>query len=114
MIAKLIVWDRDRTGRRAPVCVRRWRSTRSPGVQTNLGLLRARRRLHPAFLAAEFDTGFLGAPSGAFPQPPTAEPPTPGCSRPRPPPRGTRGTARLAAGAAAIRIPLWAARRPGA
>ena len=58
MIAKLIVWDRDR-----PAAVRRLARALSEyqvvGVQTNLGLLR-RIASHPAFGAAELDTGFIG------------------------------------------------------
>jgi len=58
MIAKLIVWDRDR-----PAAVRRLVRALSEyevvGVQTNLGLLR-RIAAHPAFGAAELDTGFIG------------------------------------------------------
>ncbi len=58
MIAKLIVWDRDR-----PAAVRRLAHALSEyqvvGVQTNLGLLR-RIAAHPAFGAAELDTGFIG------------------------------------------------------
>ena len=58
MIAKLIVRDRDR-----PAAVRRLARALSEyqvvGVQTNLGLLR-RIAAHPAFGAAELDTGFIG------------------------------------------------------
>ncbi len=58
MIAKLIVWDHDR-----PAAVRRLARALSEyqvvGVQTNLGLLR-RIAAHPAFAAAELDTGFIG------------------------------------------------------
>ena len=58
MIAKLIVWDRDR-----PAAVRRLARALSEyqavGVQTNLGLLR-RIAAHPAFAAADLDTGFIG------------------------------------------------------
>ncbi len=58
MIAKLIVWDRDR-----PAAVRRLARAVSEyqvvGVQTNLGLLR-RIAANPAFAAAELDTGFIG------------------------------------------------------
>jgi 3-methylcrotonyl-CoA carboxylase alpha subunit len=58
MIAKLIVWDRDR-----PSAVRRLAHALSEyqvvGLQTNLGLLR-RIAAHPAFSAAELDTGFIG------------------------------------------------------
>ena len=75
MIAKLIVWDRDR-----PAAVRRL--TRAlleyevVGVQTNLGLLR-RIAAHPAFGAAELDTGFIGRHGAALlpdlaPAPPIA------------------------------------------
>ncbi len=58
MIAKLIVWDHDR-----PAAVRRLARALSEyqvvGLQTNLGLLR-RIAAHPAFGAAELDTGFIG------------------------------------------------------
>ena len=58
MIAKLIVWDRDR-----PAAVRRLVRALAEyevvGLQTNLGLLR-RIAAHPAFAAAELDTGFIG------------------------------------------------------
>ena len=71
MIAKLIVWDRDR-----PAAARRLQAALAQyevaGVQTNLELLR-RVAGHPAFLAAELDTGFLDyhpevlTPAGAEP-----------------------------------------------
>jgi len=58
MIAKLIVWDRDR-----PAAVRRLGHALAEyevvGLQTNLGLLR-RIAAHPAFAAAKLDTGFIG------------------------------------------------------
>jgi len=58
MIAKLIVWDRDR-----PSAVRRLVRALAEyevvGLQTNLGLLR-RIAAHPAFAAGELDTGFIG------------------------------------------------------
>jgi 3-methylcrotonyl-CoA carboxylase alpha subunit len=58
MIAKLIVWGEDRT-----VAVRRLATALAEyevvGVQSNLGLLRA-IAAHPAFAAAELDTGFIG------------------------------------------------------
>jgi 3-methylcrotonyl-CoA carboxylase alpha subunit len=58
MIAKLIVWDIDR-----PAAVRRLAraldQARIAGLATNLDFLRAIAR-HPAFAAAEFDTGFIG------------------------------------------------------
>ncbi|MGO4727250.1 MULTISPECIES: acetyl/propionyl/methylcrotonyl-CoA carboxylase subunit alpha [unclassified Inquilinus] len=58
MIAKLIVWDRDR-----PAAVRRLRraldQARIAGLATNLDFLRAIAH-HPAFAAAELDTGFIG------------------------------------------------------
>ena len=57
MIAKLIVWDRDR-----PAAVRRLEAALAQyevaGVETNLGLLR-RVAAHPDFLAGDVDTGFL-------------------------------------------------------
>jgi len=58
MIAKLIVWDEDREG-----AVRRLRAalaaTEVVGVVTNVGFLSAIAG-HPAFAAAELDTGFIG------------------------------------------------------
>jgi 3-methylcrotonyl-CoA carboxylase alpha subunit len=72
MIAKLIVWGEDR-----PAAVRRLVAALAEyevvGLTTNLGLLRAIAG-HPAFAAAELDTGFIGrhaadllpaAPAGA-------------------------------------------------
>ncbi len=58
MIAKLIVWDRDRTAAalRLHAALMQYQVA---GVQTNLDLLR-RVAAHPAFLAGELDTGFLG------------------------------------------------------
>ena len=57
MIAKLIVWDIDRAA-----AVQRLLGALAEyevvGVQTNLGLLRA-VAAHPAFAAAELDTGFI-------------------------------------------------------
>ncbi len=57
MIAKLIVWDRDR-----PAAVRRLEAALAQyevaGVETNLGLLR-RVAAHLDFLAGDVDTGFL-------------------------------------------------------
>ncbi len=64
MIAKLIVWDQDR-----PAAVRRLNRALSDyevvGVQTNLGLLR-RIAEHPAFAAAELDTGFIARHGAAL------------------------------------------------
>jgi len=64
MIAKLIVWDRDR-----PSAVRRLVRALADyevvGVRTNLGLLR-RIAAHPAFGAAELDTGFIGRHGAAL------------------------------------------------
>jgi len=58
MIAKLIVWDRDRDS-----AVRRLSSALADyeiaGVQTNVAFLKAIVD-HPAFMAAELDTGFIG------------------------------------------------------
>ena len=58
MIAKLIVWDRDRLAavRRLSLALSEYEVV---GVQTNLGLLR-RIAAHPAFGTAELDTGFIG------------------------------------------------------
>ncbi len=57
MIAKLIVWDRDRAAavRRLGRALAEYEAV---GVQTNLGLLR-RIVAHPAFAAGELDTGFI-------------------------------------------------------
>ena len=72
MIAKLIVWDETR-----PAAVRRLQSALDryevAGVQTNLELLR-RIAHHPAFAAAELDTGFLGRHPDLL-APPAATPP---------------------------------------
>ncbi|WP_225768179.1 acetyl/propionyl/methylcrotonyl-CoA carboxylase subunit alpha [Inquilinus sp. Marseille-Q2685] len=69
MIAKLIVWDHDR-----PAAVRRLAraldQARIAGLATNLDFLRAIAR-HPAFAAAELDTGFI-ARHGADLLPPPA------------------------------------------
>ena len=58
MVAKLIVWDQDRAG-----AVQRLRRALAryevAGVRTNLDLLR-QIAAHPAFAAAELDTGFIG------------------------------------------------------
>ena len=72
MIAKLIVWDRDRHAacRRLEAALAQYEVA---GVQTNLDLLR-RIAAHPAFLAAEFDTGFLGRYEALL-APPSGEPP---------------------------------------
>ncbi|MFM2045489.1 MAG: methylcrotonoyl-CoA carboxylase subunit alpha [Pseudomonadota bacterium] len=57
MIAKLIVWDRDR-----PAAVRRLRralaGTEIAGLNANVGFLAA-MAAHPAFLAADLDTRFI-------------------------------------------------------
>ena len=58
MIAKLIVWDRDRSAALRRL-VRALAEYEVVGLQTNLGLLR-RIAAHPAFAAAELDTGFIG------------------------------------------------------
>ncbi len=72
MIAKLIVWDQDRpaAARRLHAALRDYEVS---GVQTNLDLLR-RVSAHPAFLAAELDTGFLGRHPEVF-EPADTEPP---------------------------------------
>ncbi|CAA0093842.1 Acetyl-/propionyl-coenzyme A carboxylase alpha chain [Zhongshania aliphaticivorans] len=58
MIAKLIVWDDDRNA-----ALRRLESAlsqyRIDGVINNIDFLRTISR-HPAFIAADFDTGFIG------------------------------------------------------
>ena len=72
MIAKLIVWDHDREG-----AVRRLRQAladyEAVGVQTNLDLLRA-IAAHPAFAAAELDTGFIARHAAALMPARTAAP----------------------------------------
>ena len=59
MIAKLIVWDRDRNS-----AIRRLgkalAATQIAGLTTNIGLLRAVAK-HPAFIEGEADTGFIEA-----------------------------------------------------
>ena len=64
MIAKLVVWDRDR-----PAAVDRLRralaEVRAEGVTTNLAFLAA-IAAHPAFLAGEADTGFVPRHAGAL------------------------------------------------
>ena len=74
MIAKLIVWDHDR-----PAAVRRLAraldQARIAGLATNLDFLRAIAR-HPAFAAAELDTGFIARHAADLlpaPRPATAE-----------------------------------------
>ncbi|HWK47413.1 MAG TPA: acetyl/propionyl/methylcrotonyl-CoA carboxylase subunit alpha [Stellaceae bacterium] len=69
MIAKLIVWDHDRAG-----AIRRLRGALAGyeivGVATNLGFLSALAG-HPAFAAAELDTGFIPRHAAAL-MPPLA------------------------------------------
>ncbi|MEI9986786.1 MAG: hypothetical protein WDN69_28625 [Aliidongia sp.] len=74
MIAKLIVWDHDR-----PAAVRRLRRALAEyeivGVMTNIAFLAAIAG-HPAFAAAELDTGFIGRHGAALspaPQPASVE-----------------------------------------
>jgi 3-methylcrotonyl-CoA carboxylase alpha subunit len=67
MIAKLIVWDRDRTS-----AIRRMRTALADfqiaGVTTNTGFL-ANVVAHPAFAAGEIDTGFIERNrDGLFPE----------------------------------------------
>ncbi|MEO0036621.1 MAG: hypothetical protein RLZZ501_2644 [Pseudomonadota bacterium] len=74
MLAKLIVWDEDRAG-----AIRRLRAalaaTELTGTATNLGLLAA-IAAHPAFAAAELDTGFIARHQDTLlPPPPPAPPP---------------------------------------
>jgi 3-methylcrotonyl-CoA carboxylase alpha subunit len=70
MIAKVIVWDRDR-----PSAVRRLQAalagTEVVGVTTNRAFLAAIAN-HPAFAAAELDTGFVGRYRDALLAPPPA------------------------------------------
>jgi len=72
MIAKLIVWDRDR-----PAALRllqaALRATEVAGPATNLPLLAAIAG-HPAFAAEELDTGFIARHGEALLAPPAAEP----------------------------------------
>ncbi len=64
MLAKLIVWDTDRGG--AVRYLRRALAEyEAVGVQTNLDLLRA-IAAHPAFAAAELDTGFIARHGAAL------------------------------------------------
>ncbi|TPG59831.1 ATP-grasp domain-containing protein [Roseomonas nepalensis] len=64
MIAKLVVWGADR-----PAAVRRLAAALAEyevvGLTTNLGLLRA-IAAHPAFAAAELDTGFIARHAAAL------------------------------------------------
>jgi Acetyl/propionyl-CoA carboxylase, alpha subunit len=57
LIAKLVVWDRDRASAR---CRLLWalRETQVGGVSTNIEFL-ARVAAHPAFASGVFDTGFI-------------------------------------------------------
>ena len=57
MIAKLVVWDRDREAARERL-VAALGACEVMGVSTNIPLLRA-VAAHPAFAAAELDTGFI-------------------------------------------------------
>ncbi len=72
MIAKLIVWDVDR-----PAAVARLRRALADyqvaGVRTNLDLLRGIAR-HPAFAAADLDTGFIARHGAALLPPDDAAP----------------------------------------
>ncbi|WP_149535896.1 acetyl-CoA carboxylase biotin carboxylase subunit [Siccirubricoccus phaeus] len=72
MIAKLIVWGEDRAA-----AVRRLGSALAQyevaGLRTNLGLLR-NIAAHPAFAAAELDTGFIARHGAALLAAPSAEP----------------------------------------
>ncbi len=65
MIAKLIVHGADRAARGAAAGRGAGANTRWSGVQTNLGLLRAIAG-HPAFAAAELDTGFIARHQAAL------------------------------------------------
>lgn len=58
MIAKLIVWDEDRDAalRRLSSALKQYRIS---GVINNIDFLHTLSR-HPAFVAADFDTGFIG------------------------------------------------------
>ena len=70
MIAKLIVWDRDR-----PAALRRLTAALDAceivGIHSNIGFLRA-ISAHPAFAAAELETGFIARHEAALA--PTTEP----------------------------------------
>ena len=72
MIAKLIVWDVDRAAavRRLTAALAAYEVV---GVQTNLGILRA-IALHPAFAAANLDTGFIACHPQVLEPPATQTP----------------------------------------
>jgi 3-methylcrotonyl-CoA carboxylase alpha subunit len=73
MIAKLIVWDQDRA-RAVRRLGRALADYEIVGVTTNLGFLSA-IAVHPAFGAAELDTGFIGRHGAALapPVPPASD-----------------------------------------
>jgi 3-methylcrotonyl-CoA carboxylase alpha subunit len=74
MIAKLIVWDRDRPAAVRRLC-RALAEYELVGVTTNIGFLAAIAG-HPAFAVAELDTGFIGRHGAALspaPQPASVE-----------------------------------------
>jgi 3-methylcrotonyl-CoA carboxylase alpha subunit len=72
MIAKLIAHGADREEARRRL-LRALRGTEVAGVRTNLPLLRAIAG-HPAFAAAELDTGFIARHAAALLAPPAAAP----------------------------------------
>jgi 3-methylcrotonyl-CoA carboxylase alpha subunit len=103
MIAKLIVWGEDRPGavQRLAAALAQYEVV---GVQTNLGLLRA-IAAHPAFAAAELDTGFIARhPEVLLPEP------TPAPGDAGAPPPDTPDAAIWAAAALAVLADRRAAR----
>jgi len=71
MIAKLVVWGEDRAAavRRLGTALAAYEVV---GLRTNLGLLRA-IAAHPAFAAAELDTGFIARHGEVLLAPPVAD-----------------------------------------
>jgi len=68
MIAKIVVWDRDR-GAAARRLAAALAATEVVGLTSNLAFLAAIAR-HPAFVAAELDTGFIARHQAVLLQPP--------------------------------------------
>jgi 3-methylcrotonyl-CoA carboxylase alpha subunit len=72
MIAKVIAWDETRTGALARLAVA-LETAEVAGPKTNLGFLISALR-HPAFIAAEIDTGFIDRHKGDLLPPPGPAP----------------------------------------